>query len=110
MWPPPENTVVAATVNAQETLASSPGLFAGEPANTVAAATVNAQKTLASSPGLFAGKPAPTPAEVHAPPVPNPRYVAIPNQCRSGFTREYGGSCNGECPENTGQQPRPLRG
>jgi len=53
---------------------------AGSPANTVVAATVNAQKTLASSPGLFAGKPAPTTAEVHTPPVPKHRYVATTNQ------------------------------
>ncbi|NVN62296.1 hypothetical protein FGL97_03410 [Pseudomonas putida] len=30
--------------------------------------------------------------------------------CRSGFTREYGGGCDGESPGDTGQQARPLRG
>ena len=33
-----------------------------------------------------------------------------PPQCRSGFTREYGGGGNGERRVEIGQQARPFRG
>ncbi|OUS79203.1 hypothetical protein CBP05_24815 [Pseudomonas putida] len=36
-------------------------------------------------------------------PAPNRRCVPTPNQCRSGFTREYGSGGNGGLPEDIGQ-------
>ncbi|PWY38607.1 diguanylate phosphodiesterase [Pseudomonas putida] len=44
---------------------------------------------------VFAGEPAPTTACT---------------VCRSGFTREYGGGCDGERRVEIGQQGRPFRG
>ncbi len=43
-------------------------------------------------------------------PVSNPRCVSTTDLRRSGFTREYGGGCNGERRVGIGQQVRPLRG
>ncbi|TRO31311.1 diguanylate phosphodiesterase [Pseudomonas putida] len=43
-------------------------------------------------------------------PARNHRCVFVTDQCRSGFTREYDGGCNGERLVETGQQVRPFRG
>ena len=48
--------------------------------------------------GLFAGKPY------------NALRPPMRIQCRSGFTREYGGGGNPERPVDIGQQARPFRG
>ncbi|PWY43343.1 diguanylate phosphodiesterase [Pseudomonas sp. RW405] len=43
-------------------------------------------------------------------PAPDHQCVSTTDLCRSGFTREYGGSCNGERLVEIGQQARPFRG
>ncbi|SKC08204.1 hypothetical protein SAMN05216307_2909 [Pseudomonas putida] len=43
-------------------------------------------------------------------PAPNRRCVSPPDQCRCGFTREYGSGGNGERLVKIGQQARPFLG
>ncbi|QNV66601.1 diguanylate phosphodiesterase [Pseudomonas sp. CFA] len=42
--------------------------------------------------------------------MPTRRPVSTTSLCRSGFTREYGGGCDGEWRVEIGQQARPFRG